>query len=107
MNKHRIISIVFVIVIFLSLTSCYTQLIVKDSAHYEDNSTIIIVNPAPPPYPCPVPTPPVPPIYHPHPIRPIIKDREPDPPPPPSNTEIRDRLRNTGGRSDENKGSRR
>lgn len=95
-----------VVVIALSLTGCYTQLLVRDNGLYEDNSTIIIINPAPP-CPFPVPPPPSSLTYNPPQREPIIKDRQPDPPPPPSNSGVRDRLRNTGGRSDDNKGNRR
>ena len=106
MKKYKIVFLTFGAMVALSLTGCYTQLIVKDNAHYEDNTTIIIYPPPlPPPLPDPIP-PVIYPYYPPPPENHPVKYRPQEPPRPPANVKVRDPLRNSGGRNDNNKGKR-
>jgi len=92
----------------ISLTGCYTQIAMQendDSYTYSDPAPIIIIEPAPPPViirpiiggPHPLPNPPQQPVY---------KTRKPVTPPP-SNVRKRDDIRNSGGRNEGGRRSRR
>ncbi len=91
----------------ISLTGCYTQLVVEeydDTYVYQEPQPIIIILPVPYPQPIPLPAPP---HYPPKkPLQPVYKIRKPVPPPP-NNDRIRDDIRNSGGRNDGGKRSRR
>ena len=89
----------------LSLTGCYTQLVVgenDDSYVYQEPTPIIIYYPVPEPIylPAPLPFPPQ------EPVQPIYKERKPVTPPP-SKDRVRDDIRNSGGRNESGRNSRR
>ena len=92
----------------ISLTGCYTQLVVQendDTYVYHEPIPVIIYYPAPEPIPlqAPLPHPPT------NPVEPVYKIRKPVKPvtPPPNNDRIRDDIRNSGGRNDDGRKSRR
>jgi hypothetical protein len=106
MKKH--LSIVLFGIATISLTGCYTQVVVEendDSYVYQEPVPVIIYYPVPEPILVPGP-PPHPPIK---PIKPEYKIRKPDKTvtPPPKNERIRDDIRNSGGRNDGGRKSRR
>ena len=108
MKKY--ISIVLFGVTAISLTGCYTQVAVEendDSYVYQEPIPVIIYYPAPEPIVLPVPRPinPVTPPPH-KPVEPVYKERKPVTPPP-SKDRIRDDIRNSGGRNDGGRKSRR
>jgi hypothetical protein len=97
--------IVLFVVAAISLTGCYTQLVVEendDSYIYSEPVPIIIYYPVPEPIYLPVPLP-CPPQ---EPVQPIYKERKPETPPP-SKDRVRDDIRNSGGRNDGGRNSRR
>ena len=106
MKKYISVSIVGFMI--LNLNGCYTQLLVKDDCD-QDNATIIVYYPAPqPPPPVPDPTPPIIlPYDPPAPEQPVEKYRQPELQRSPSNEGVKDRLRNSGGRNEKDKGNRR
>lgn len=86
----------------LSLTGCYTQLVVEendDSYVYQEPIPVIIYYPVPEPIFLPVPQPT-------YPVEPVYKERKPIKPPP-GKDRIRDDIRNSGGRNDDGRKSRR
>lgn len=99
MKKH--LFIVLFGVAAVSLTGCYTQLVVEEN----DDSyvqPIIIYYPVPEPIPTPAPLPPPPT----KPDEPVYKIRKPVTPPP-SKDRVRDDIRNSGGRNESGRNSRR
>jgi hypothetical protein len=91
----------------ISLTGCYTQVAVEendDSYIYQEPVPVIIYYPVPVPEPVflPAPTPPPPK----RPEQPIYKDRKPETPPK-SKDRVRDDIRNSGGRNESGRTSRR
>ena len=109
--KKRLFIVLFGVAA-ISLTGCYTQVAVQgdnDSYTYSaPASVIIIIEPTPPPViihpiiggPHPLPHPPQ------KPLEPVYKIRKPVTPPP-NNDRIRDDIRNSGGRNDGGRKSRR
>ena len=105
MKKH--LFIVLFGVSAISLTGCYTQLVVEENDDsYVYQEPIYYPQPVPVPEPIPFPAPPPrPPIK---PDQPIYKERKPvAPPPPPSKDRVRDDIRNSGGRNESGRNSRR
>jgi len=149
MKKH--LSIILFGVAAISLTGCYTQLVIEeddDSYVYQEPIPVIIYYPAPEPipFPAPLPHPPIKPVKPEYKTRPIInppnkyrkpitrphtgdikrpgKTRNPVTPPtrddfrspgkirkpvtpPPNKDRIKDDNRNSGGRNDDGRKSRR
>jgi len=94
------LSLVLFGIVAISLTGCYTQLVIE-----EDDDSYVYQEPyypAPEPIFIPVPAP------HPpkRPVQPVYKIRKPVTPPP-NNDRIRDDIRNSGGRNDGGRKSRR
>ena len=110
MKKH--LSIVLFGIATISLTGCYTQVAVEENDNsyvYQEPTPIIIIEAAPPPVviirpiiggPRPLPRPPK------EPLQPIYKERKPLTPPP-SKDRVRDDIRNSGGRNDGGRNSKR
>ncbi len=103
MKNH--LSIVLFGIAAISLSGCYTQLVVpenNDTYVYHEPVPVIIYYPAPEPIFIPVPAP------HPpkRPVQPVYKIRKPVIPPP-NEDRIRDDIRNSGGRNDGGRKSRR
>lgn len=104
MKKQLFIALLF-LVAAISLTGCYTQLIVE-----EDGDSYVYQEPIYYPIPVPVPEP----IYLPStipeppkgPERPMYKERKPVTPPR-SKDRVRDDIRNSGGRNESGRNSRR
>ncbi len=99
------LSLVLFGIVAISLTGCYTQLVVQENDDiyvYHEPVPVIIYYPAPEPIFIPVPAP------HPpkRPVQPVYKIRKPVTPPPNENR-IRDDIRNSGGRNDGGRKSRR
>jgi hypothetical protein len=86
----------------LSLTGCYTQVAVQEDDDRYEYQPVIIYYPVPEPIYLPAPLP-----YQPQePVQPIYKERKPVTPPP-SKDKVRDDSRNSGGRNDGGRKSRR
>lgn len=103
MKNH--LSIVLFGIAAISLTGCYTQLVVSvnnDTYVYHEPIPVIIYYPAPEPILVQAPLP------HPlkEPVQPIYKIRKPETPPP-NNDRISDDIRNSGGRNEGGRRSRR
>ncbi len=99
------LSLVLFGIVAISFTGCYTQLVVQENDDiyvYHEPVPVIIYYPAPEPIFIPVPAP------HPpkRPVQPVYKIRKPVTPPPNENR-IRDDIRNSGGRNDGGRKSRR
>ena len=102
MKKH--LFIVLFGVAAISLTGCYTQLVVEendDDYVYQEPVPVIIYYPVPVPEPIYLPAPPPRP-----PDQPIYKERKPVTPPR-SKDRVRDDIRNSGGRNESGRNSRR
>jgi len=89
----------------ISLTGCYTQVAIEendDSYVYQEPIPVIIYYPVPEPIylPAPLPNPPQ------EPVQPIYKERKPVTPPR-SKDRVRDDIRNSGGRNESGRNSRR
>lgn len=96
------LSIVLFGIAAISLTGCYTQLVVEENDHsyvYQEPIPVIIYYPAPEPIflPAPPPT---------NPVEPVYKIRKPVTPLS-NNDRIRDDIRNSGGRDESGRNSRR
>jgi hypothetical protein len=103
MKKH--LSIILFGIAAITLTGCYTQVVVEendDSYVYQEPVPVIIYYPVPEPIYLPAPIPPVPQ----EPVRPIYKERKPVTSPP-KKDRVRDDIRNSGGRNDNGRNSRR
>jgi len=104
MKKH--LSIVLFGLAAFNLTGCYTQLVVPendDTYVYHEPIPIIIYYPVPDPILEPI----LPKQLPPHnPVQPIKKIRKPETPPP-NNDRISDDIRNSGGRNEGGRRSRR
>ena len=105
----KFIPLILVWLTTLIFTGCYTHIAVDDSYTYSDPTPIIIIEPAPPPVviirpiiggPHPLPHPPK------KPVEPVYKIRKPVTPPP-SKDRIGDDIRNSGGRNEGGRKSRR
>ena len=102
----KFIPFILVGLVTLIFTACYTQIAISDndSYVYHEPPPIIILLPVP--YPPPVPVPPRQNI--PFPENPPKKEKIRKPAtPPPNNDRIRDDLRNSGGRNEGGRRSRR
>jgi len=96
------LSIVLFGIAAISLTGCYTQLVVEENDDryvYQEPIPVIIYYPAPEPIflPAPPPT---------NPVETVYKIRKPVTPPS-NNDRIRDDIRNSGGRDESGRNSRR
>jgi len=103
MKNH--LSIVLFGIAAISLTGCYTQLVVPENNVtyvYHEPIPVIIYYPAPEPILVQAPLPHQPK----EPVRPIYKIRKPETPPP-NNDRISDDIRNSGGRNEGGRRSRR
>ncbi len=112
MKKY--LSIVLFGIAAISLTGCYTQIATKDDDskdYYEQEQPIVIDNPVPIctlycPLPMPAPIPPNDPPSDPQPYIPLYKFRTPEPQQIENENE-RHPIRNTGGRNEGGRRSRR
>jgi len=89
----------------ISLTGCYTQVAIEendDSYVYQEAIPVIIYYPVPEPIylPAPLPNPPQ------EPVQPIYKERKPVTTPT-GKDRVRDDIRNSGGRNESGRNSRR